>query len=175
MIAVGSICKKMAGREAGRYCVVLSIEGKFAQISGVRKYGMCRPKRCNLKHLKPTSFKIEIISEKQEDVRKAIYNSGILTKMGLKKDKRERYTKRPLWEQAKSVEKAPVEIEGAKKEGDVKAKPKEKSAEKSPKRAAEAKPKIKEEKKPPKTEDKSGKKVEKAPSEKTKKGPDKEK
>lgn len=97
MIAKGSICKKMAGREAGRYCIVLNVEGKFAQISGVRKYGMCRPKRCNLKHLKATKFVIKIDSEKQEDLVKSIYNSGILTRMGLKKDKRARYTKKAMW------------------------------------------------------------------------------
>jgi large subunit ribosomal protein L14e len=95
MIEVGTICKKLSGREGGRYCVVVSLDekGKFAQISGIAKYGMCRAKRCNIKHLKATQFKIPLKSAKQEDIERSISESGVITKMNLKKDKRLKYIK----------------------------------------------------------------------------------
>lgn len=88
MIEVGRICKKIAGREKGRYCLVIKLEGKFAEISGAKKYGMCKRKRCNLKHLVPTKFKIHLKGEKQEDLEKSISESGIIKKLSLIKDKK---------------------------------------------------------------------------------------
>jgi ribosomal protein L14E/L6E/L27E len=95
MIQVGSICKKLSGREGGRYCVVVSLDekGKFAQISGIAKFGMCKEGRCNTKHLKATQFKINLKSTTQEDIEKSISESGVISKMGLKKDKRLKYIK----------------------------------------------------------------------------------
>jgi len=84
---VGQICKKIAGRENGRYCVIVKIDGKFAEITGIKKYKMCRRRRCNINHLKPTRFKIEITSDKQEDIEKKLMSSGIIAKLGLLKDK----------------------------------------------------------------------------------------
>ena len=84
---VGQICKKIAGSEKGRYCVVVKIDGKFAEITGIKKFKMCRRRRCNIKHLQPTRFKIEIDSEKQEDIEKKLMSSGIITRLGLLKDK----------------------------------------------------------------------------------------
>jgi len=83
----GQICKKIAGKEKGRYCVIFKVEGKLAWITGIKKYKMCRRRKCNLKHLKPTKFKINIDSEKQEDIEKKLYESGIITKLGLIKDR----------------------------------------------------------------------------------------
>lgn len=88
MVEAGQICKKLAGRETGRYCVVVKVEGNFAEISGVAKYGMCKRKRCNLKHLLLTKYKIQLKSEKQDDVEKSISESGIITRLGLIKDRR---------------------------------------------------------------------------------------
>jgi large subunit ribosomal protein L14e len=113
MIEVGTICKKLSGREGGRYCVVVSLDekGKFAQISGIAKYGMCRAKRCNIKHLKATQFKIQLKSAKQEDIERAISESGVITKMNLKKDKRLKYIKIvKCWNKSsKATNKAAVE------------------------------------------------------------------
>ncbi|MGC9310456.1 MAG: hypothetical protein ACP5E4_01895 [Candidatus Aenigmatarchaeota archaeon] len=153
-VEAGRICKKTAGREAGRYCVVLSIEGKFAKISGIRKYGMCSPRRCNLKHLVPTKFKVEVTSDRQEDVRKAVYASGIIPLMGLKKDRRARYTKSPIWEKkgakaAKKEEKAvKPEKKAPKKEKEAPKAEAKKAAEKpAQKKVVETKPEKKYEKK----------------------------
>ncbi len=88
MVEVGQICKKIAGREKGRYCVVVKIDGKFAEISGIKKYGMCKRRRCNLKHLNPTKFKIQLKGEKQEEVERSLSESGIIKRLNLIKEKR---------------------------------------------------------------------------------------
>ncbi|MBN2094418.1 MAG: hypothetical protein JW727_00065 [Candidatus Aenigmarchaeota archaeon] len=136
IIEAGTVCKKIYGREAGRYCIVLSVEGHFANIAGVRKYGMCKAKRCNLKHLVPTKLKIALKSDKVADAEKAIYESGIISRMSLKKDKRKKYTQ--IINGKKKVEK-PAKRAPAKKEKESKL---EKKAEERPtKSKKEAKPK----------------------------------
>jgi large subunit ribosomal protein L14e len=126
MIQAGSICKKLAGKEAGRYCVVVSLDekGRFAQVSGVAKYGMCKSGRCNTKHLKATQFKISLKSAKQEDIERSISESGVITRMGLKKDKRLKYIKVvKCWNKSSKAKKErPVEKKVEKKEK-VEAKP----------------------------------------------------
>jgi large subunit ribosomal protein L14e len=102
---VGQICKKIAGREKGRYCVVFKVDGKFAWITGIRKYKMCRRRRCNIKHLKPTRFKIEVESEKQEDIEKKLTSTGIITRLGLLKDKNLKKLKKKSKEEKKQKEK----------------------------------------------------------------------
>jgi len=87
---VGQICKKVAGSESGRYCVIYHIEGNFAEITGIGKYKMCKRRRCNLKHLKPTKYKIKIESDKQEDIEKKLLGSGLIAKLGLLKEKDQR-------------------------------------------------------------------------------------
>ncbi len=57
MFEPGRVCVKIAGREAGRLCVVLEVlDSNFAVVHGpgVRK------RRCNLSHLEPTQAKIEL-------------------------------------------------------------------------------------------------------------------
>jgi len=88
MVEVGQICKKIAGREKGRYCVVVKIDGKFAEISGIKKYGMCKRRRCNIKHLNPTKFKIQLKGEKQEEVERSLSESGIIKKLSLIKERK---------------------------------------------------------------------------------------
>ena len=93
MVEVGQICKKIAGREKGRYCVVVKIDGKFAEISGIKKYGMCKRRRCNIKHLNPTKFKIQLKGEKQEEVERSLSESGIIKKLSLIKERKRKAKK----------------------------------------------------------------------------------
>ncbi len=89
MVEAGQICKKIAGRERGRYCIIVKpLEGSFAEISGAIKYGMCSRRRCNVKHLIITKYKIPLKGEKQEDVEKSISESGIIKRLGFLKDKK---------------------------------------------------------------------------------------
>ncbi len=122
MVEVGQICKKIAGRETGRYCVVVKVEGKFAEISGAKKYGMCKRKRCNLKHLTPTKFKIQLKGEKQEDIERGISESGIIKKLSLIKDRKIKRKVKPVIKKQKKIkpEKKEKKPETKKKEGESK-------------------------------------------------------
>ncbi|RMF07122.1 50S ribosomal protein L14e [Candidatus Woesearchaeota archaeon] len=56
MIEVGRICVKIAGRDAGRKCVVVDIlDDNFVLIDG-----STRRRKCNFRHLEPTAEVIKI-------------------------------------------------------------------------------------------------------------------
>jgi len=60
-IEVGRICVKIAGREAGRKCVIVDIVDKnFVLVTGPRKVSGVKRRRVNANHLEPTSTKIDL-------------------------------------------------------------------------------------------------------------------
>jgi len=67
LIEVGRVCIKIAGREAGKKCVVVKIIDKnFVEITGPKELTGVRRRRVNVKHLLPLPLKIDI-SEDAED------------------------------------------------------------------------------------------------------------
>ncbi len=101
---VGRVCVKIAGREAGKKCVVVDILDKnYALVDGEVKR-----KKCNMDHLEPLDEKVEI--EKNEDhnsVMAKLEKIGIRPKKKLvikrkeKIDKIERSEKKPAKKEAK--------------------------------------------------------------------------
>ncbi len=65
----GRLCVKVAGRESGRICVVIKrIDDNFVLIDGFVKR-----RRCNIKHLEPLPYKIEVSeSDTKEVIQKKI-------------------------------------------------------------------------------------------------------
>ncbi len=60
-IEVGRICVKIAGREAGRKCVVVDVIDKnFVLVTGPQKVTGVKRRRVNMSHIEPTEKKIEI-------------------------------------------------------------------------------------------------------------------
>ncbi len=58
---IGRICIKIAGREAGRKCVIVDIiNDNYVLITGPKTLTGVRRRRANLKHLEPTNMKIDI-------------------------------------------------------------------------------------------------------------------
>lgn len=56
MIEIGRLCLKIAGREAGRKCIIIDIIDKnYVMIDG-----QVRRKKCNIAHLEPLDKKIEL-------------------------------------------------------------------------------------------------------------------
>jgi len=82
-IEVGRICIKIAGREAGRKCVILDIIDKnFVLVTGPPKVSGVRRRRANVNHLEPTPDKIEIKrNATDEEVTEALEKSGKLEQM----------------------------------------------------------------------------------------------
>ncbi len=65
MIDVGRVCMKIAGRDAGKLCVVVSKkDANFVKIKG-----FARERLVNVKHLEPLPFTIDI---EKEDVMKKL-------------------------------------------------------------------------------------------------------
>jgi large subunit ribosomal protein L14e len=155
MFEVGRVCMKTAGREAGRYCVVLKKEEPgFVLITGPKSLTKVKRRKCNIHHLEPLVEKIKIKSEAPDDeVLKALKEEKVFEKLGFR---------------VKTAEKTAaekVETKREKKPAPEKEAPKPKKAE--PKKS-EPKKKAKPAKKP-KTEKKEvkPKRAEKKPAKKT--------
>lgn len=80
---VGRVCVKIAGREAGRKCVVVDIvNDNFVLVTGPRALTGVKRRRANVKHLEPTSHKIGIPrGASDEEVVKALEEAGLLAEM----------------------------------------------------------------------------------------------
>lgn len=144
-LEVGKVCVKTAGREAGKYCIVLKkLDDSFVLITGPKILTGVKRRRCNIEHLEPTPFSVKIDAEASDSVVIKAYDAaGLKKKIGLKLPSPE-----VVKEAEKKVPKVKVE------------KPKE--VEKAP----EKKPKVE---KPKEVEKPEVKKVEKPKEEKPKK------
>lgn len=74
---------KIAGREAGRKCVIIDIIDKnFVLVTGPQSISGVRRRRANVNHLEPTPDKIEIKrGATDEEVIEALEKSGKLEEM----------------------------------------------------------------------------------------------
>lgn len=92
MFEIGRVCVKIAGRDAGNYCVVVDkINDVFVLING-----NVRRKKCNIKHLEPLDKIIKIKkNESTEDVKKAMIANNIKVK-DVKKIRKEKKSKEKL-------------------------------------------------------------------------------
>ncbi|RLE77597.1 MAG: 50S ribosomal protein L14e [Thermoprotei archaeon] len=80
---VGRICVKLAGREAGRKCVIVDIvDEKFVLITGPKALTGVKRRRVNVKHIEPTPLKIDIPKgASDEEVLKALEEAGLIEEM----------------------------------------------------------------------------------------------
>lgn len=91
MTEIGRICIKIAGRDAGKKCVIIDkTEKGFVIIAGET-----RKRKCNIKHLEPTNKKIDIKKgATKEEVKEALKKIGITLKETKPKTKKEKPTKK---------------------------------------------------------------------------------
>lgn len=60
-IEVGRVCVKIAGREAGRKCVIVEIiDRNFVLITGPQKATGVKRRRVNINHIEPTEKRVNI-------------------------------------------------------------------------------------------------------------------
>lgn len=87
VIEVGRVCIKTVGKEMGKYCVVLKVIDKsFVEITGPKALTGVRRRRCNIMHLKPTEYKLDVKeSSSEEEVLASWEKSGLIKSLGLKK------------------------------------------------------------------------------------------
>ena len=85
-IDVGRVCKKLSGREAGRYCVIIGdVDENYIQITGPKDVTGVKRRSCNILHVEPTPDKIDIKKgATDQEVKKALESAGLLEKVTLK-------------------------------------------------------------------------------------------
>src|SRR5271157_5845088 len=84
---IGRVCMKIAGRETGKYCVVLKkVNDAFVEVTGPKMLTGVKRRRANVDHLEPLPFTVEIKeSSADEEVLQALEKAGLITKFGLKR------------------------------------------------------------------------------------------
>lgn len=82
-IEIGRICVKVAGREAGRKCVIVDLADRsFVLVTGPQSVTGIKRRRVNINHLEPLQDKIELKrSASDEEVAETLKASGKLETM----------------------------------------------------------------------------------------------
>ncbi len=82
-IEVGRVCVKIAGREAGKRCVIVDVIDKnFVLVTGPFKVSGVKRRRVNASHIESTQVKIDINrGATDEEVTKALKATGRLDEM----------------------------------------------------------------------------------------------
>jgi large subunit ribosomal protein L14e len=86
-LEIGRVCMKIAGREAGKYCVVVKkMNDAFVEVTGPKILTGVKRRRSNIEHLEPLEYILGISDgASDEDVISALEKAGLTTKLGLKK------------------------------------------------------------------------------------------
>ncbi len=84
---VGRVCMKIAGREAGNYCVVVKkIDDNFILVTGPKALTGVKRRKVNIYHIEPLPYTLNIKEDSSdEEVLKAWEKSNLIKKFGLKK------------------------------------------------------------------------------------------
>lgn len=92
MFQIGRVCVKLAGRDAGKRCVVVDVlEGKYVMIEG-----QTRRRKCNMLHLEPLDEVLDIQKNATHDtVMKALGHEPILHKTKAKTERPKKGKKAP--------------------------------------------------------------------------------
>jgi len=150
MFEIGRVCVKTAGREAGRYCVLVKRENDSTYVvTGPKVLTKVRRRKCNIDHLEPLEMTLKIKSDASDnDVLKA-FSDEQLRQLNLK---RPTAAEIKAWEAQKSEKERKREAreraEKEKKEREAKEKagPEKKAAKKPEKTEAKKKAKTEEKK-----------------------------
>jgi large subunit ribosomal protein L14e len=115
MFEAGRICVKTAGREAGKYCVIVKkMEESFVLITGPKSVTEVKRRRCNINHLEPTMEKLKISADASDsEVEKALKEIGFYGKFYAKVPEKPKAEKK---EEVKVKEKPKEERKPEKKE-----------------------------------------------------------
>ncbi len=83
---VGTVCMKVAGREAGAICcVVKPVDKTFVMVAGPKLVTGIKRRRCNIEHLEPTEIKLDIKDDaSDEEIIEAYKKANVITKFNLK-------------------------------------------------------------------------------------------
>lgn len=82
-IEIGRICVKLAGREAGKKCVIVDIiDRNFVLITGPKQITGVRRRRANINHIEPLQDKVKVKrGASDKEVVEALKSAGKLEEM----------------------------------------------------------------------------------------------
>lgn len=81
----GRVCLKIAGREGGKYCVIVEkINDKFVLVTGPKSVTSIKRRKCNVAHLEPTPEKLDIGNGDDSTIEKVWEKSGLIEKLKIK-------------------------------------------------------------------------------------------
>ena len=82
-VEIGRVCVKVAGREAGKRCVIVDIiDRNFVLITGPVEVNGVKRRRANTSHIEPTALKMKISKGAGDDeVLEALKKAGKLDEM----------------------------------------------------------------------------------------------
>ncbi|MDI6798810.1 MAG: 50S ribosomal protein L14e [Candidatus Aenigmarchaeota archaeon] len=85
-LEIGRVCMKVAGRESGRYCVVLKkISDAFVLVTGPKILTGVKRRKCNIEHLEALPYNLEIKEDaSDEEVISAFEKANLTKKLDLK-------------------------------------------------------------------------------------------
>ena len=161
MFDVGRVCIKIAGREAGRHCVVVGKDKEegFVVITGPRTATGVRRRRCNIAHLQPLEETIDIKADVSDDELLKLYDRmKFYEKFGVERRRPFKAGPKPPTPEKKPKEEKPKEKKEEKPGKGAKKEPKKevKKPEKKQEKKKEAKKEAEKERKPRETK-KTGK------------------
>jgi large subunit ribosomal protein L14e len=82
-IEIGRVCVKVAGREAGRKCIIVDVMDKsFVLVTGPKTVTGVKRRRVNINHVEPLQDRVEIKrGASDEEVSEVLKTAGILEQM----------------------------------------------------------------------------------------------
>jgi len=86
MIEPGRIVLKIAGREAGKYAVIVeNVNDNFVLITGPKSITGVKRRKCNIDHVEPTEHKLDINSKADDaTIENTWRGSGLIEKLEIK-------------------------------------------------------------------------------------------
>src|SRR3989338_2732148 len=76
---VGRLCVKTAGRDSGRYCVIVdSLPNNYVLVTGPKPLTGVRRRKCNIDHLRPLPHSVKLKKDSPDsDVLSAFEKDGV--------------------------------------------------------------------------------------------------
>lgn len=106
----GRLCMKIAGREAGKYCVIVEKkDDNFVVVSGPKSITRVKRRACNIVHLEPLQDKFKISSGSDEELERLWKESGMIEKLGIKIPEKKKVREKPKEEAPAKVRKPKAE------------------------------------------------------------------
>jgi large subunit ribosomal protein L14e len=86
MLETGRIVLKIAGREAGKYAVIIeNMNDNFVLLTGPKSITGVKRRKCNIDHIEPTEHKFDIDSKADDSLIENLWKkSGLIEKLEIK-------------------------------------------------------------------------------------------